>query len=574
MTTTRQNLPPCCHAVRIGKKDTPKVRFKSELTKFAVASGKDEVSRLAFALTEARSALQLDRSGYDASKTASRFNQVDDIQGYVSSVTSYLSLVKGFTVAPVELVSVAKPPVTEESLVSHLPAEGSATPAASLQEPLIGSTSTAVDTQSTRSKCLSFCNWKDVLTSSSIYTMNARIEYAQCLLASGLLMMEEASVKVDVMLAERVTEINENDLKIAYQLFLHAAGLFEACLTSINIPARAIGAEATDLSVEPTKKTEEATPVTTQVDESALAKWREEQRNTNSSSTTVPTSAPTADAAGTSAASSEDLSVLKRLPDLVNGRFPQLLAWISLAEAQELVVLRGMSREFVDYSLMAKLSMDLSMRYKECHAFTARQLPCATSSVAERIRLYCTFKDAYYAAVSCYFQGAACMEKGDAKHCAQAIADLKKASTLIQQATQRKAAYDAKLTSRDEKDRLFAIKTVYVRTEQIIQRDLHIMTQRNDSVYYERIPEPQHPCEPLGLVRVVALPAVGVHPIWYEKSVATCLHPSDPHSATNGGAHAANGTSATTRSPTTEAHGSVQESGPRRDSCCNGCVIS
>jgi hypothetical protein len=80
------------------------------------------------------------------------------------------------------------------------------------------------------------------------------------------------------------------------------------------------------------------------------------------------------------------------------------------------------------------------------------------------------------------------MEKDDARHCAQAIADFKQAAKLIQQANNLKTQYDAKTgKDKDDRDRLFAIKTVYVRAEQIIQRDLEIVTRRNDSIYYERV---------------------------------------------------------------------------------------
>ena len=128
----------------------------------------------------------------------------------------------------------------------------------------------------------------------------------------------------------------------------------------------------------------------------------------------------------------------------------------------------------------------------ECHRFVAQTLPCASSVVAERVRACCAFKDAYYAALSVYFQGAACMAKdNDAAACALAIADLKRAQLLLGDATRGKAAYDAALDKGKDGDSLRArrdvLDAIYLRSQQIVQRDLDIMTKRNDSVYYERV---------------------------------------------------------------------------------------
>ncbi|RLN50180.1 hypothetical protein BBJ29_010118 [Phytophthora kernoviae] len=137
-------------------------------------------------------------------------------------------------------------------------------------------------------------------------------------------MMTDAREKVDALLSERLSELNETQLKIAYQLLLHASGVMDACLESMNITPRSIGADFADLGAKP-----EAEAATVNPPAPGLA---------------------------------EDLAMLKRVPDLADGHLPQLLAWIALAEAQELVVLRGVTRGVVDFSLMAKLSMDISAR--------------------------------------------------------------------------------------------------------------------------------------------------------------------------------------------------------------------
>lgn len=334
----------------------------------------------------------------------------------------------------------------------------------------------------TYSSCLSFCNWRDVLSSAQLYAPNARLEYAQILLASGIFMMSDAREKVDDLLSRRLSEIDENELKLAYQLLLNAAGVFEACLESIDVAPRVIGAKATDLSAEP-----EPAEVSDGIpDDEMMKKWRAEQQKADRTDASAQEASTDTSAANAGISPTDDLAQLDRIPDLARGRYPQLLAWISLAEAQELVILRGISREFVDYSLMAKLSMDVSARYRECHAFTAQTLPCATSSLAEKLRLYCTFKDIYYTAISRYFQGAACMAKEDSHSCAQAIANLKKSKALMVETAARKQNYEAKL-QKEEKDRLDTFKSIYMRSQQIVDRDLDIMTHRNDSVYYERV---------------------------------------------------------------------------------------
>lgn len=508
------------------------MRFKTELSKFAVAAKQESFAQLASALTETRSALQLDRgaasslssSSNSSSEKASKFNSVEDIQAYTSSVATYLSLVKGFSSPPAtaaasttttsdarELVSpalvTADTPTTalrQPLIDDHSPlnnAAGLATPATGSATRLIDESSHA-NTALTYSSHLAFCVWKDVLSNAQLHAVNARHEYAQVLLASGLFMMNDARKKVDVLLANRLSELNETQLKLAYQLFLNAAGVFEACLESINVKSRAIGAALTDFSAKPEPEVaantvDDSSNVDNDgiPDDEMMKKWRAEQLKADAGERAA------ADAAGSTAADAatgtggtkaqnpaDELAQINRVPDLARGRYPQLLAWIALAEAQELVILRGISRDFVDYALMAKLSMDISTRYKESHALAAQTLPCSTSPLADKMRLYTRFKDAYYAAISCYFQGAASMEKDDAHSCAQAIANFKLARALMLKVQPFKQSYeDALKQQKDERDRLDTFKSIYLRSQQIVDRDLDIMTHRNDNVYYERV---------------------------------------------------------------------------------------
>jgi hypothetical protein len=118
----------------------------------------------------------------------------------------------------------------------------------------------------------------------------------------------------------------------------------------------------------------------------------------------------------------------------------------------------------------------------ECQHFIAHKLPCESSFVAEKLRVYCFFKDVYYAAISVYYQGAVCLLKEEGPSCALAIANFKKAKELIEEATKRKKIYDTKKNKQDS-----TFDQIFLRSQQIIQRDLDIAIQRNDSVYYERV---------------------------------------------------------------------------------------
>ncbi|KAG3117345.1 hypothetical protein PI124_g4133 [Phytophthora idaei] len=557
--TQREPLPPCCHALTPGRKCSSNPQFPSELRKFGVSSKIDGVQRLASDLSAARAALQLENG-----ISNSVFQSPDDIPSYTRRLAQYLALVKGFTESRQSTENNA-----DAVLQASVPTTD-ATVGAALRQPLVEGGGQAAKGQSTAatatdcSGCLNFCRWQDALTGQTVYARSARQEYAHVLLACGILMMTDARDKVDAILSERLSELDETQLKLAYQLLLHAAGVLEACLESMNIAPRSIGAAFADLG------TKEETEVQASVDDGGgvpdddmMAKWREEQRQAQQD--TLQKAAPGVNettnghsAKPAASIAAEDLAMLKRVPDLADGRFPQLLAWIALAEAQELVVLRGVTREVVDYTLMAKLSMDISARYKECQKIASRLLAYSTSITAERIRLYCAYKDPYYQAISTYFQGAACMQKEDARSCVQAVANLKQAATLFETVVPLEKSYEGKMAAdKEEKERVTLLSAVFFRSQQIISRDLDIVTHRNDSVYYEPIPEPEAACNALSLVKPTTLPTVTTSDLWRDGEVANCLKP----------------TAVAAASGATTENQQQQNSSPRKG-CCSSCVIS
>lgn len=525
------------------------MRFESELTRFAVKA--DGVQRLAGDLSTARAALQL-----EGPTAAVVFDSAGDIPAYSQKLAAYLSLVKGFT----ETVTTSEDATALQPSVSSTDESAGA----ALRQPLVegagdseGAHGAAPATAASDcSGCLNFCRWQDALTGSTLYALSARHEMAHTLLAAGILMMTEARSKVDALLSERLSELNETQLKLAYQLLLSAAGVFNSCLGSMDITPQAIGAAFTELgqtseatgSKDTSPDSSEAVP-----DDDMMARWREEQRQAQqASSRSVPESGGLVKSASPGA--QEDLDMLKRVPDLANGSFPQLLAWVSLAQAQELVILRGVTREAVDFSLMAKLSMDISARYQECYRFATRKLPCSTSKTAESIQACCAFKGPYYQAISMYFQGASCMVKEDARNCAQAVADFKSAAALFDKVVSLEKKYESALDAiKEERGRVALLASVFLRSQQIIDRDLDIVTHRNDSVYYEPIPGPENPCEALSLVKATAFPAVAVSDLWRDGEVANCLKPTAPTAASTA---------------------DNQQSSRPREGCCSSCIIS
>ncbi|KAE8998691.1 hypothetical protein PR001_g19260 [Phytophthora rubi] len=491
--TQREGLPPCCHALTPGLKRAAKTKFASELAKFGVSTKADGVQRLA------RAALQLEG---DAPAPSAVFQSPDDISSYTQKLATYLSLVKGFTEsrqseADADAALQASVPVTDAPVGAALRqplVEGKAEADGALGD-AHGGAASARDC----SGCLNFCRWQDAITGQTVYATSARQEYAHVLLAAGIFMMTDARDKVDAILSERLSELDETQLKLAYQLLLHAAGVLDACLESMNVAPCSIGADFADLGAKAEANADNqgsANDVGAVPDDDMMAKWREEQRQIQQ--VTLQKVAPdsTATPNGGSAESpasdaAEDLAMLKRIPDLADGRFPQLLAWIALAEAQELVVLRGVTREVVDFTLMAKLSVDISARYKECQTIASRLLPYSTSTTAERIRLYY------------------------AQNCVQAVANFTKTAALFEGVVSLEKSYESKMaTDKEEKQRVALLAAVFLRSQQIISRDLDIVSHRNDSVYYEPIPAPEVARNALSLVKPATFPTVTTSDLW------------------------------------------------------------
>lgn len=318
-------------------------------------------------MTDARAALQLET---DSSSEPKTFETVEAIHTYIQQFVVYLSLLKGFT----DDASATAPPPSTASASATTEHDAKTTPLTSLRQPLINDDHTpsavmrneAASNTRSISYCVHFCSWQDVLSNSELYAVNASHEYAQVLLAGGLLMMQHARDKVDVLLDARPSEIDENELKLAYQLLLHAAGTFEACLQSMGITSRLIGADPTDFSAEPEPRNavEPASSKPPSPDGDAMTEWRLEQEQAAGLAPPLSSAAATTASTAPSTRNRPELAKLDAVPDLTHGYFPQLLAWIALAEAQELVVLRGVSRDKADFALMARLAMDISQRFR------------------------------------------------------------------------------------------------------------------------------------------------------------------------------------------------------------------
>ncbi|DAZ95447.1 TPA: hypothetical protein N0F65_013016 [Lagenidium giganteum] len=584
----KESLPPCCHALYMGTKHAERVNFESELLKHAVHEKKHFAVRLAIALKDARGKLQCDKDSI-----AVPFTSVEDVTAYVQDVVHYLSLLRGFqpedAAAPGAQPQPQAPATSSTIPVATMSSDGSETPSAALRQPLMANMSPSmpsplamtapVPSRPDRRGLINFCSWKDVITNASLYGASVEFEHTQALLASGVFMLNQAQIKMDRLAAcgGRLNPEYEKELKVAYQLLLQAAGVFEACLHALGVTPQAVGAPWTDLSEpepQPSQENANQDDSAAMPTEDAMAKWRAEQKKMAAGSALSDLPAPAASEdmvrpEGKVAAPTQHSATaqLHRIPDLARGHFVQALMWIALAQAEELVILRGITREFVDYGLMGKLAMDLATRFKAIHEYAGRFLPCASSGEADKLRVHCMFKEAYYVATSCYFQGAAHMDLDEARHCAQAIANFKKAQGLMQATLAQKQNYEAKLSDRLERDRKSRLDASFTRAQQIINRDLEIMTKRNDTVYYERIPEPQPPCEPLGLVRAVPFPEVQVAAVWRDEGVATCLYADEP-------AQAAVVAPATTPAGGNQAEPERRAVQPGEGGCCKGCVIS
>lgn len=80
------------------------------------------------------------------------------------------------------------------------------------------------------------------------------------------------------------------------------------------------------------------------------------------------------------------------------------------------------------------------------------------------------------------------MLKEDARSCVQAVANFKKAAAFFEGVVPLEKSYESKMAAnKDEKQRVALLAAVFLRSQQIISRDLDIVSHRNDSVYYEPV---------------------------------------------------------------------------------------
>ncbi|ETV92471.1 hypothetical protein, variant 2 [Aphanomyces invadans] len=270
-----------------------------------------------------------------------------------------------------------------------------------------------------------------------------------------LALTEIIKMQSQIMLRSRDFEFDEPKLKEAYNLLLRVAGIFNAVLSWLGSSS----------STAPTELSEDN-----------LAQWRAEQ----------------------SRAGNPDIQSLQRVKDFENGTLCKILHGVALAQAQELVLLRGVTKEVVDWVLMGKLAMDISRRYGDL---------CPPA----KWKPWLDWKMTYYVGLSSYYQGVAEWAKNDGNSCAQAIAQFQSA-----------------------KEQLSPLQNKEVeRSKAIIDRDLDIATARNRSVYLEQVPAPQPPLDPVSLVQVQSFQPVHPHSLWDEAahSKSTLAGPSTTSSS-------------------------------------------
>ncbi|CAK4661714.1 unnamed protein product [Aphanomyces euteiches] len=248
-----------------------------------------------------------------------------------------------------------------------------------------------------------------------------------------------SSTSVSIIQASRDFEYDEPKLKEAYNLLLRLAGLFDALLSYLGLSSSSSGAE---------------------LSEESLQQWRAQQTN----------------------AANANVQSLNRIKEFEQGNVVQALQKMALAQAQELVVLRGVTKESVDWVLMGKLSRNISQRYSEL------------KSSRHPFQAWCSWKAEYYGGLSFYYQGVAEWVKDNGASCAQAIAQYQAAKDVLD-----------KLSNKEVQ-----------RSKEIVQRDLDIATARNNTIYHEKIPVPFTPLDPVSLVNAQAFPTVECHTLWKE----------------------------------------------------------
>ncbi|KAF0694393.1 Aste57867_14733 [Aphanomyces stellatus] len=411
-------LRPACDGLVPGIKLTKPVNFATEKKLFAAVA-----LPILEAMSAARTKLLCECR--DFKKPAQ--NQWEEtktsfqMETYLQAATDYLSLVKGFTEHH------APPPPTTTTT----------TDANDEQTSLLASDESCE--QPPPSIPFTCCEWLDLTSTTSVHSLNAHHEYAHALLAVGCVCFHRASDLTQVMLQSRDFEYDEPKLKEAYNLLLRVAGLFEALLAWLGIPSSSSSTAA--------------------MSDAAMQQWRLEQSN----------------------AANPEVQTLQRVKDFEQGTLVRFLHGVGLAQAQELVVLRGVTRENVDYVLMGKLCMDISKRYAEL-------------TPTPKFTAWAAWKATYYAGLSAYYHGVFEWNKNEGAACAQAIAQFQAAKDLW-----------AKLDNNHVQ-----------RSKAIVQRDLDIATSRNQSIYHELVPDTITPLDRVGLVQSQSFPIVASNALWKE----------------------------------------------------------
>ncbi|OQS05021.1 hypothetical protein THRCLA_02796 [Thraustotheca clavata] len=358
-------------------------------------------------------------------------------EAYMENATQYLSLLQGYF-APKE----TPPPPSEE-----------ATEEDQSKKKLLKST------QTTTPISFASCEWLDVAAKSAVHSLNAFHEYAHTMYAIVCILFQRASDLANIMLSTRDFDFDEPKLKEAYQILLRASGICDSTLGFLGYTRQA------------------PTTTNTSSNDAAMEAWRAEQAQADTAS--------------------QFAKELSRVKDFEGGIILTAMRSIALAQAQELVVLRGVTRETVDWVLMGKLCSDIAKRYKGMSfSLTWVLIFKILPPNQPRLRAWCDFKSIYYSALSPYYQGVAEWNKNDAAGCVQAIAQYQQAKEEL-----------AKLQT-------FAAETQ--RSREIIQRDLDIAAARNSSIYFESIPTPLPELPPTSLVQIQTFSTPVVNTLWKE----------------------------------------------------------
>ncbi|CAK4101775.1 unnamed protein product [Aphanomyces euteiches] len=423
-------LRPACDVFVPGLKVTKPVNFVAEKKLFGSVA-----TPILEALTTSRTKLLCECRDFNKASQINQWTTAKvsfQMDTYLQSVSDYLSLLKGFTEQPTT-VSTKEDKNDEEDKKDNedddKKEEG---------KPLLAEKPSSSSQDLIPFTC---CEWLELMSSTSVFSINVHHEYAHALLASGCICLQRTSdlVLVSIIQASRDFEYDEPKLKEAYNLLLRLAGLFDALLSYLGLSSSSSGAE---------------------LSEESLQQWRAQQTN----------------------AANANVQSLNRIKEFEQGNVVQALQKMALAQAQELVVLRGVTKESVDWVLMGKLSRNISQRYSEL------------KSSRHPFQAWCSWKAEYYGGLSFYYQGVAEWVKNNGASCAQAIAQYQAAKDVLD-----------KLSNKEVQ-----------RSKEIVQRDLDIATARNNTIYHEKIPVPFAPLDPVSLVNAQAFQTVECHTLWKE----------------------------------------------------------